>query len=390
MPEGSAHLFELHGGLGHRGAHGHQGERKEQDGIAHDEQGGALVEVRNRADSEEDQRQGDDQAGEGLDDEGAPLQEHGGLAWVTHREQGHGDGEHRGQRSGGGGVPGGVQRRADEGGGGGQGGVPRIEQPVDDDADGQSEGEPAQQGERGQHGDRAPAQAERPALASHLWSHAAHPAAAPGGQVAAEDGEAQEDEDQGEAAGRGQVVDALGLEEDLGGEGVVAKDLERAVLGQEGQGHQHAPPEERGSGLAQRHPPEGAGAAQAQAVSDLFLAGISAPKGGSNGQVDERVERQGHDQEGAQESLDGWGHRHPSIAGHEVGNGQGHHDQDGPDPTTGQVGTFDAPGGGDADDRGRRGHGQRQSNRVPQQVQGQLAEQQVEDGRPAALGRLDK
>ena len=56
----------------------------------------------------------------------------------------------------------------------------------------------------------------------------------------------------------GMLYAALGLEEDLGGQGVVAEDLEGAVLGQQGQGHQDAPTEQGRSGLGQGHPPEGA------------------------------------------------------------------------------------------------------------------------------------
>ena len=58
--------------------------------------------------------------------------------------------------------------------------VPRVEQPVDDDADGQAEGEAAEEGEPGQRGHGGPAQAEPVALPGDLGAGAAHSSATSG------------------------------------------------------------------------------------------------------------------------------------------------------------------------------------------------------------------
>ena len=63
--------------------------------------------------------------------------------------------------------------------------------------------------------------------------------------------------------------------------------------------------------------------------------------------------------------------QHPSEADHEVGNGQRHHDQHGPDPAAGEVGPLDQPGGADFRDRAQGSDRDRQAGRVPEQLGGQ-------------------
>ena len=129
-----------------------------------------------------------------------------------------------------------------------------------------------------------------------LRSGAHHPAPAPGHGLPAEHDDAEHHQHQGQGPGGGQVERHLGLGEDLGGEGLVAEDLEGAVLGQDDQGHQEAAPEDGPAGLADRDPQEGADAAEPEAAGHLLLAGIGAPQAGRHRQVDQRVDGEGHDQ----------------------------------------------------------------------------------------------
>ena len=120
--------------------------------------------------------------------------------------------------------------------------------------------------------------------------------AAPGQRVAPQHGDAEYHQDQRERRGHRNVVAALRLEEDLGGEGVVAEDLEGAVLGQQGQGHQDAPAEEGRPGLGHGHPAEGGQAGETEGSGHFLLAGVGTPKGCGHRQVDEGIEGQGHHQ----------------------------------------------------------------------------------------------
>ena len=74
--------------------------------------------------------------------------------------------------------------------------------------------------------------------------------------VAAEDEQAEEDEHERERGGRGHVEGDVELGEDLGREGLVAEDLEGAVLGEQDERDEQAAAEDRASGLAERDPPE--------------------------------------------------------------------------------------------------------------------------------------
>ena len=92
----------------------------------------------------------------------------------------------------------------------------------------------------------------------------------------------------------------------------------------------------------------------------------------------------------AAETLHPGPQRRPAEAHHEVRDGQRHHYEHRPDPPARQVGPLDAPGRGGPDDRAQRGHHDREPDRVPQQVHGQPAEDQVGDRGRAGPAGLDE
>ena len=187
--------------------------------------------------------------------------------------------------------------------------------------------------------------------------------------------------DSAQAAGDAERQRELG--EDLGGEGLVAEDLERAVLGQQDQRDQQAAAQDRAAGLAERDPDERAHPADAEAARHLLLARVGGPQAGRHRQVDQRVDGQRHDQDRAAEAVHPGPQRGPAEADHEVGDGQRHHDQHRPDPPAGQVGPLDAPGGGGADDRAQHGDHDGEPDRVPQQLRGQRRKIRCDDRRGA-------
>ena len=178
-----------------------------------------------------------------------------------------------------------------------------------------------------------------------------HPAPAAEHPLAGQHEQAERDQHQRERA-RGWHAERHGeLGEDLGGERLVAEDLERAVLGQQHQGHQQAAAQDRAAGLAQRDPDERAHAPDAEAAGHLLLARVGGAQAGRDRQVDQRVHGERHHHDRTAEAVHPGPQRRPAEADHEVGDGQRHHDQHRPDPPAGQVGALDAPGRGGADDR---------------------------------------
>ena len=105
-----------------------------------------------------------------------------------------------------------------------------------------------------------------------------------------------------------------------------------------------------------------------EATRHLLLGRVGVAQAGRHRQVDQRVDRQGHHQHRAAEAGDAGAERRPAEADHEVGDGQRHHEQHGPDPAARQVGAFDQPGRTGADDRAQGGDDDGQADGVPQQL----------------------
>ena len=117
-----------------------------------------------------------------------------------------------------------------------------------------------------------------------------------------------------------------------------------------------------------------------EAAGDLFQARVGATEAGRHREVDERVDGQGHDEHRPPEPLDPGAERRPAEAHHEVGDGEGDHDQDGPDVPAGQVGALDAPRRQRADDDAQDRHHHRQADGVPKQGGGKRPPDEPGDG----------
>src|ERR1039458_4524956 len=162
---------------------------------------------------------------------------------VADGEQGHGQGQQGCESRGNAAVQGGVPARVEDGDTC-QKGDPAGQHPVDAGADRDAEGESDQDGERGVDRQRGPAErvpADRP-LGLRTGAH--RPTLSPRDWLATEDQAAEHDQHQREGAGGGHVEGDLELGEDLRGEGLVAEDLEGAVLGKDHQRDQDAATED--------------------------------------------------------------------------------------------------------------------------------------------------
>ena len=376
--------------MGHRSADPDQGEREEEDRVGGDQQRGALVSEPSRiALGEVADGEGDDDARHGQHKVRAPLQQPPASPGVTDGEQGHGQGQQGGERRGHTAVEGGVPARVEDGHPG-QEGDSAGEHPVDAGTDRHAEGEGDQESERGKDRERGPAQpvpADRPL---GLRSGALRPTLAPGDGLSAEDHAAQDDQHQREGAGGGHVEGDLELGEDLGGEGLVAEDLEGAVLGQDHKRDQDAAAEDGAARLPDGHAQEGADPAQPEAAGRVLQARVRAAQAGSDGKVDQGIDGQGHDQHRALEPLHPGRDRRPPEADHEVGDGEGDHQQHRPDAAAGEVGALHQPGRQGADHGAERGDHHREPNRVPEQGGGQRAPDEVGDGAGPGTARLDE
>ncbi len=133
-----------------------------------------------------------------------------------------------------------------------------------------------------------------------------------------------------------------------------------------------------------RHP------AHPEAAGRLLLTRIGAPQAGGDRQVHQRVHGQGHDDHRAAEPVHPRGQRRPPEADHEVGDGEGHHDQHGPHPPAGQVGALDAPRREGADDGAQHRHHHGQADGVPQEGPGEGPPDEIGDRAHPGAVRLDQ
>ena len=179
---------------------------------------------------------------------------------------------------------------------------------------------------------------QRTDLSGRPGSEPGSPTVAPGGTLAEKDDETEHDQDQGEGAGR-RLVEAHGeLGVDLCGQRVEAEDLERAELRQHDQRDEHRAAENGQAGLSHRHLPERRHPAEAQAARHFLLGRVGVAQARRNGQEDERVDSQRHDENGRPEAPEGGEDGAPSEADHEVGDPERDHHQHGPviaDPAAG-------------------------------------------------------
>ena len=115
-------------------------------------------------------------------------------------------------------------------------------------------------------------------------------ALAAGSGVEREDNGAERDEHERQRAGRRDAERHLELGEDLGGEGLVAEDLEGAVLREQHEGDEHAAAEDGPSDLAERHPEERPDPTDAEAPRRLLEPGVRGTEARCHRQVHERVD----------------------------------------------------------------------------------------------------
>ena len=106
---------------------------------------------------------------------------------------------------------------------------------------------------------------------------------APGEDVAPEDEDAQCTTSTSERPHAVGTLKDLELSEYLGGEGLVAEDLEGPVLGQHHQRHKHAAAEDGSFGLARSSPARKSERVPARGSGDLLLARVGAAQAGGHG-----------------------------------------------------------------------------------------------------------
>ena len=144
------------------------------------------------------------------------------------------------------------------------------------------------------------------------------------------------------------------------------------------------------SGLPEGHAQEGPDASDSQAACDLLQTGVGASQARRHGEIDERVDGEGHDEHRAPETLHPRGERRPAEAHDEVGDREGDDDEHRPEPAAGEVGALDAPCRQGADDRTQQRDDHGQPDGVPQQRRGERPPDEVGDGRDAGALRFDE
>ena len=128
--------------------------------------------------------------------------------------------------------------------------------------------------------------------------------------------------------------------------------------------------------------------AQAQAARHFLLGRIGVAQARRHGQEDERVDGQGHDEDGRPEASEGGKDGAPPEADHEVGNAERDHHQHGPETPARQSGALDEPGRHRPDDRAQGGDHHGQAHGVPDQLGRQPPEEERVQGAPSHLDGL--
>ncbi len=210
------------------------------------------------------------------------------------------------------------------------------------------------------------------------------------GRLGAEHEQPEQDEHEREgAAGRRREPD-LDLRVDLGRERLEAEDLERPELGEEDQRHEQRAAEERGADLVQRHPRERPDPAEAQAARDVLEARVGSPERGGDGQIDERVAAERHHEHRAPVAGHAGRDRDPAVAEHEVRHRERQHEHDRPEPPPREVRTLDAPRRRYPEHGADQRDGEREAHGVPEQLEGEVPEEQRPERRPADLRGLEQ
>ena len=282
------------------------------------------------------------------------------------------------------GVHGGDQERRRR-----QGAVPALDDQVDDGTDGYAQSEHHQERGPRQCGQTGPAERHRSNRACRARTDPRRPAASAHGVLARQEQATEEHEDQGERAGGGLVEPDLELAVDLGGQRLVAQDLERTELSQHDEADQDRPSEDRRAGLSDGDRPEGVQAAETEAAGHLLLRRVRRAQAGGHGQEHQWVDRQGHHQDGGPEPADGGEHATPAEAHHEVGDAQRDHHQDRKEAAARQVGALHEPGGQRPDGDAQEHDHDDQRHGVPHQHGGEVPEEELVQLGPAHLHRLD-
>src|SRR5580704_6829922 len=125
-------------------------------------------------------------------------------------------------------------------------------------------------------------------------------------ELSREDSYPERHEHERESAGGDGVEAELELGEDRHGEGLILEDFERPVLREQPERHEQAAPEHRGPDLAQGDAPEGLPGTEAEASRRLLEARVCFRKSGSDGEVDEGIEGEGHHHDRRQIAMQGW------------------------------------------------------------------------------------
>ena len=134
--ERAPHLLESDRRAGHRGAHRHDRQREEHDGVRHHQQRAGLVEAAlQEVLGHVGEAQGDDETRHGQNDEVRPLEAEHRRRGKAHREQSNGHGGERRHHAGGRRVAEGVQRGLGQGRRRGQRAGPAADDQVDDGTD---------------------------------------------------------------------------------------------------------------------------------------------------------------------------------------------------------------------------------------------------------------
>ena len=213
------------------------------------------------------------------------------------------------------------------------------------------------------------------------------PAAAPGDVLDQEERQAADHQHPGQRR-RGRTVEGGAvLLDDRGRERLEAHDREGAVLREQVQPDEERSAQDREPQLRQDHAPKHPGRALTEAGADLLQRGIETSQRRHDREVDQREVGQRGDQDAGRQARHRWDDTDPAVARDEGGDHEGRGEQDGPRPTTWQLGSLDQPCGPDAERHARGRRQDEQSDGVHEELEHPRTEGELDERRPSGLHR---
>ena len=317
-----------------------------------------------------------------MDDERQPLGQHGGPAPSPERRE-----NQRQRRSRGDGGAGGRQlhRIADRRQHvvPWQRGVAREKQPIGQHGERHAERQCDQRGEPRRGRQCPPSQPRRDVRCGGARSRSGEAPPAAQQQFRRHDAEAQDDQDGRQHRGGGAVVAQFVGFVDGGREGLDAQERQRPELDQHVKRHEQQPARQRRHELRQHGAAEDPPGTMADGSGHVFERRVHAPQRRRDRQVDERVFGEDLHQHRAGHPLDAGRQRQPGEGRDQGRHGERQRHQHAPPPAARQVGAFDEPSRGGADEERARRHRHGERQRVQKQVRHEGTKEQPRRAGPA-------